>query len=253
MHIVENKKLSYIPNINSTVDDTSNCAYKVCKPLPSKSFAMLICGQPGSGKTTTWLSLLLSHPTKKKRDVPRFYYRYFDKIYLISGSMNTLPLEKLGLDESRMFNEYSDEILDDIISNEREGENLNNLIILDDVIRDIRNSKSMAKLILNRRHCTNNKEEEDTAGLAVILTSQVYNLVPLCLRKNFSHVMIFRTENQRELTSIKSELMADLDDNTAKKMLNLAWDKPHGFLLILTEKPTKDRYYSNFDKIVIEN
>ena len=83
---------------------------------------------------------------------------------IISPSMNTLPLSKLKLKDSRMFMKYNDEILDDILEEEREGENLNNVIILDDCIRDLSKSKNLCRTILNRRHQTQNNDEEGQAG-----------------------------------------------------------------------------------------
>jgi hypothetical protein len=68
-----------------------------------------------------------------------------------------------------------------------------------------------------------------------------------------SHIIVFRTENQKELSAIKEELMGDLDDKTANEVLKTAWNKKHGFLFIDATKPTKDRYYQNFNKIIIRD
>lgn len=248
---IQQNKISNIPKVSCPVDSTSNLAYAVSQPLPKKSFAMYICGQPGSGKSTLWLSMLLSHPTKKQPLIPRYYYRYFDHVYLISCSLDTLPLEKLSLNDERVYNDYDDIYLEDIIRKEKSGENLNNLIVLDDCIRDITRSKIMSKLILNRRHATHNKDEPDQAGLSLMLTSQVYNMLPLGLRKNMSHVVLFRTENQRELDSIRSELMADCSQVEQDAIFKTAWAAPYGFLFIDATKPKKERYYANFSKILI--
>lgn len=120
-------------------------AYKVKNPLPAKSFALYITGQPGSGKTSALLGMLLSRPTKKSPDKPRFYYRYFDHIYLISNSLQTLPLDKLMLCPERVHNEFCDTILQSIIETERDGVNLNNCLIIDDCIRVYRNEDSATR------------------------------------------------------------------------------------------------------------
>tara|TARA_R100001163_G_scaffold11166_1_gene10203 strand:- start:3597 stop:4397 length:801 start_codon:yes stop_codon:yes gene_type:complete len=252
MKTILNNRLQYVPPVSQPIDDLSDLPYRPAPPLPAKSFAMYICGQPASGKTTLWNSMLISHPTKKKPEIPRFYYRFFDKCFLISPSMNTLPLNKLRLNEERMFLKFNDETLEDIIETEREDENLNNLIILDDCIRDLTKSKILCKTILNRRHATQNPQEEGQSGLAIMITSQKYNALPLMLRCNMSHIIVFRTENQKELNAIKEELMGDLDDKTANEVLKTAWNKKHGFLFIDATKPTKDRYYQNFNKILIK-
>ena len=67
-----------------------------------------------------------------------------------------------------------------------------------------------------------------------------------------SHIAIFRTENKKELQSIMDELMSDLTENQARQVLNTAWNNSsHGFLFIDATKSTTNRYYANFDKIVI--
>ena len=253
IEVIKNKNLNNIVPTKCSVDDTSNLAYKVKAPLPKKSFAMYVCGRPGSGKTTTWLGLLTNKPTKRNPNMSRYYYRYFSHIWLISCSLQTLPLDKLNLNEDRIFNSFNDGMLIDIIEQEREDENLNNLIILDDCIKDLnnRNSKELSKLLLNRRHCSQNPDKEGQSGLSVLINSQVYNLLPCNLRKNMSHLIIFRTENKKELQSIMTEVMADLDEKTAKSVLNIAWEDDYSFLFIDATKMTKDRYYKNFDKIKI--
>ena len=121
-----------MPPLKQSVDDTSDLPYIPAKPLTVKSPAIYICGFSSSGKTTLWNQLLLAHPTKKKPDIPRFYYRFFDRIYLISPSKDTLPLNKLKLKDERIHLKFSNDLIDEIIETEKEGENLNNLIIIDD-------------------------------------------------------------------------------------------------------------------------
>ena len=251
MNVIKNKKLGYIPPVTMDIDSLEDLPYIPSKPLPSKSFAFLIVGQPGSGKSTLWNSLLLSHPTKKKPNTPRFYYKYFDHIWLISPSLQTLPLNKLNLNDDRMFNQYTDELLESILDEELNGENLNNLIILDDSVRDLTRSKILCRTILNRRHCTQNNNEESKAGLSIIITSQKYNMVPMALRLNMSNIIVFRSENQRELESIKNELLGDLTKTQQNELLKLAWKEPHDFLFIDNFKPKKERYYRDFDHIEI--
>ena len=253
MNVLKNKKLNDIQGLPQPVDSVDDMPYKVPDPLLKKSFMIYICGQPGSGKSNSWLQLLMSKPTKKNPRMSKYYYKYFDKIYLISGSIATLPMKKLGLKDDRIFTEYSDNVMHNIIEDEREDENNNTVIILNDIIRSIKNknSEELTKAILNRRHCTQNSDEEGQAGLSSILTSQVYNYLFLGLMKNASHVILFRTENQKEKNCIKQELMGDLNDKQANDIMDLAWDGKHNALLICAEKPTKERYYKNFDMIQI--
>jgi len=214
---------------------------------------MLIVAPAGGGKTSFWTSLLLSHPTRKKPDINRAYYRYFDKIILFSPSKDTLPMDKLKLDESRIFLKYNDEDLLKFIDEEKEGENLNNLIVLDDSIRQIKNNKEVQKLVLNRRHLTHNPEENNKAGLSVLITSQKFNAADTYLRNNMSDIIIFKTSVKNELEAIKNDLMSDLDKELQDELLKKAFEKKYGFLYIKNYMPTKDRYYINFNKVVFED
>lgn len=253
MKILDNKILTHVPPIKQEVDDLSDLPYIPSDPLPKKSFAMYICGFSSSGKTTLWNSMLLSHPTKKKPDVPRFYYRFFDKIFIFSPSKDTLPLDKLKIGDDRIFIKYTNDDLHNIIDEEKEDENLNNLIILDDSIKQIKNNPEVHKLILNRRHLTQNPNEEGHAGLSVIVTSQKYNACDLITRVNMSDIILFKTENQKELNCIKEELMGDLEKNMQDKVLKLAWKDKYSFLLIKNYLGTKDRYYVRFNKIIFDD
>ena len=253
MKILKNKILTHIPPLNQAVDDLSDLPYIPSDPLTKKSPAIYICGFSSSGKTTLWNQLLLAHPTKKKPDIPRFYYRFFDRIYLISPSKDTLPLDKLKLNEDRIHLKFNNDLIDEIIEEEKEGENLNNLIIIDDSIKHIKNNNKMHSLLLNRRHLTQNPNEEGHAGLGIIVTSQKYNACDMILRNNFSDIFLFRTESSPERECIKNELMQDLSKSQQNELLDKAWSKPYNFLLIKAYNGTKDRYYINFDKVVFDD
>jgi hypothetical protein len=250
MIVLKNKILTHVPPMTQKVDDLSDLPYKPSPPLTKKSPAIYIVGFSSSGKTTLWNQLLMSHPTKKKRAIPRFYYRFFDKIFLISPSKDTLPLDKLKLNPKRVFSKYHDDIIDDILDEEKEGENLNNLIVIDDSIKHIKNSSKVHSLLLNRRHLTQNPDEDGQAGLGVVITSQKYNAADLILRTNMSDIFLFKTENSKELKAIKEELMMDLSPKQQDELLKKAWAKKYNFLLIKGYEPTEDRYYINFDKVV---
>ena len=252
MKIINNDKLHKIPLINQNVDNTSNVAYKVAKPLEAMNSFSYIVGSAGSGKTSLFLAMLCSRPTKKNPDEPRFLYKYFDHIYLISNSLQSLPLNKLNLNENRIFNKYSDEVMESIVDTEREDiENNNCLVVLDDCIKDIKKSTYMSKCILNRRHIFTNPDGEGCAGCSIFILSQRYNELPLTFRVNASSIYVFRTENKRELDAIKDELMSDLTKEQQNEVLKIAWNEKYSFLLILNNKPTNERYYQRFNKIEI--
>ncbi|MAO19827.1 MAG: hypothetical protein CMJ25_03660 [Phycisphaerae bacterium] len=211
---------------------------------------MYIVGKPGSGKTNLWLSMMMS----KK---PKYYRKFFDKTYLVSGSIDTLPKSaikgKYAVPEAQQFREINDPIVDNILTTMKSDENCNNLLILDDVIKDITNSRRLSHVFLNRRHITHDEEQDGSSGLAIMIISQVYNLLPLQFRKACDHVILFKSENKKEIGFILDELMFDLEPEDAKKILNHAWRHKYGFLMIKVGMPPDEKYYDKFDLIDIKS
>jgi hypothetical protein len=241
MIIVPNKEIK-LKVVKQDIDDLDEDLKKITEPLSKKSGAYYFVGRPQSGKTSLWLSMLL---TKNQG-----YYRKFDKIYLISNSLATLPLPLLNLPPEQIFDGYNEEELFEILKNEKESkENNNILIVIDDCIKDLK-SKKFNKLILNRRHIIQNVDNPKTkSGVMIFITGQTYNLLELQVRKNMSDVILFPTSNSKELISIKSELMSDLNPKQQDEILKLAWSRPYSFLYIKMNNQMSTKYYSNFDRI----
>lgn len=250
MKILKNKVLDKLPLIETSIDSNKDCPFIPTEPLPKNpSQFFYFVGAPGSGKSSTMMSMLMS----KK---PRYYRRFFDKLFLISPSHETLPNKFIkALNEERIFDKYSENLVKELVEELKEGENENVLFILDDSIRDINKSKSsiLNKCILNRRHCLYNKDESNNASLSIWIMSQKYNLLDLSYRNSASVVFLWKSENNKEKKAIKEELMADLDEKTAEELLQTAWKKKYNFLMIKVNEPTKDRYYINFDKVVFDD
>lgn len=240
--------LSRIPKAKCHVDSLKDLPYIPHSPLPAKSFCMYIVGKPGSGKTNLWVSMMLSRN-------PRYYRKFFDRTYLVSGSMSTLPRAvtqgKSAVPETQQFNEINDQIVEHILHSLRSEDNGNNLLILDDVIKDITNSRSLGHVFLNRRHITHDENKQGSSGLSVMIISQVYNLLPLQFRKACDHVILFKSENKKEIRFILDELMFDLDVDQARRILNRAWRHDFGFLMIKAGAPPDKKYYDRFDLIDI--
>lgn len=246
MKIIKND-LSEIPKAPCDVDNLDDLPYIPHKPLPVKSFAMLICGSPGSGKTNLLLSLLMSKGKKK------YYRKFFDKIYLISGSLATISKKFIeNLPEEQIYDEYNDNILLQIIDELQQGPNYNSLLILDDVIRSISRSRNLSKIFLNRRHITHNTDEEGCGGLSVMLTTQKFNLAPLEFRNSMSDIIIFKSGNSQEVNAIKSELMTDLSTDLQNKLLKEAWKNKYSFLMIKPNADINNKYYIRFDKVTFD-
>ena len=93
--------------------------------------------------------------------------------------MDTLPKNvvqgKFSVPKSQQFRQINDDIVDAILADLRSVKtNMNNMLILDDVIKDITGSKRLSHVFLNRRHITHDAEKEGSGGLSVMIVSQVY-------------------------------------------------------------------------------
>ena len=55
------------------------------------------------------------------------------------------------------------------------------------------------KLLYNRRH--------QAGGISIILATQVWNKLPLSLRKVASHLVLFNSDNKKELSSIYDDFI----------------------------------------------
>lgn len=249
MKVIENE-LSKIHKMPCDVDDLSDLPYIPADPLPKKSFAFYIVGSPGSGKTNLLMCLLAG----KKKNSHLYYYKFFDHIELISASLATLPNKFLKqLPDEQKHNKFNDNLIEELVEKMRNGENDNNLIVIDDCIRDLNRSKNLSKVYLNRRHCTHNTEKDGNGGLALMTTSQKYSLLPLEFRNAQSDFILFKSSNAMEINKIKDELLHDLNTSEQDELLRDAWSKPYSFLYIKINKPKKEKYYINFDRVIFDD
>jgi hypothetical protein len=253
---IEKNSISNIPAFIQSIDNKSDLPYIPKKPLDNmcKSFFLYVIGSPGSGKTSTIQSLLTSHPTKSQPNKPKYFYKFWDNIFLISGSLQTLSNQFLKLlPDHKKNNEYTDDLLQEIIDELKEGDNDNNLIIIDDCIKSLKKSKIITACALNRRHLTHDPEQDGFGGLSLMVISQKFTLLDLSLRNACSHFMIFKTSNFTELKRIKEEIMYDLTDDEFNQYIKIGWKKPYSFLFIDLNKPKKNKYYIKFDKIIFDD
>jgi len=252
---IEKNSISNIPAFIQSIDNKSDLPYIPKKPLDNmcKSFFLYVIGSPGSGKTSTIQSLLTSHPTKSQPNKPKYFYKFWDNIFLISGSLQTLSNQFLKLlPDHKKNNEYTDDLLQEIIDELKEGENDNNLVIIDDCIKSLKKSKIITACALNRRHLTHDPEKDGFGGLSLMVISQKFTLLDLSLRNACSHFMIFKTSNFTELKRLKEEIMYDLTDDEFNQYIKIGWKKPYSFLFIDLNKPKKNKYYIKFDKVIFD-
>lgn len=181
------------------VEDRMNRVIK--EPLANIPFFIGICGRVRSGKTVLINSLFLSE---------RFYSKDFDVKIIISSTVKNDPVNKHLLDEFDMiFDEYSDELLKELVKMiEQDESNAKYVIILDDVIGDMKQKKSgsvdyITGLSTKYRHIGNQVSE---GKLSLVVVTQYFKFLTPILRNNLSAYYLMGKFSQNELAKISDAL-----------------------------------------------
>lgn len=201
-------------------------------PFETYGFALMVCGKPGSGKSSTVFAQLLNRNG--------LFYKKFERVYIFSPSLNTMERE-IRLDPQRIFETYDTDALAQIYG-EQKNNNPNQeeaLIVIDDMLTEVMADKSaiLQKIIFNRRH----------AYISLIFLTQVFNKVPLKFRKTFSDFILFNTSNRKEIASFFEEL-TQYNPSEYKVIAKTLWRDTHDFIMI---NVYKDRIFRNFNRVLI--
>ena len=207
-------------------------------PLPQiLNFFMLVCGRPGSGKTTLILNLIC------KRG--KMFNKKFDKVYVFSPSLTTMKEDPFGdLPEDQVFTDLTEENLTGVLESIKDtGEKI--LFVMDDVVNDIKRSAGLsnlvAKALMNRRHLAG-----ANGSASFIITTQVYNKIPAPIRKTASHIIVFHTKNKKELDTIFDELII-IPQKDFYEILKYCFDKKNHFMYIDVNKSYDKMFHKNFN------
>jgi len=213
------------------------------KPLPrALNFFLLISGKAGSGKTTLILNLLC----KRGKN----YNRKFDRVYIFSPSLNTLKEDPFSeIPEEQKFLELDEEILEAVLEDIKDsGDKV--LLLMDDVVNDIRKSSKlqtiMNRILMNRRHLCGLG-----GSVSVILTTQVYNKIPVPIRKNASHIVLYNTKNKKEIDNIFDGLIL-IPKNDFYEIMKHTFQKKKDFLYIDTNNDYNTMFHRNFNQLVFD-
>jgi GTPase SAR1 family protein len=227
LHIneIKNKKLSIKP-IKMKNDEIIK---DIVPPLPNNyGFFIGIIGRPNSGKSTLWLNLINS---KKSA-----YWKRFDKIFIFSASLKTIG-QKIKLPEDRMKQGLDFVELENVISEIEKTED-KVLFIFDDVVTSLKkNVNIFLKLVYNRRHIG--------GSCSIMLISQIYNKIPLEIRKVFQAIVLFKTNNQQEIHSVYEDISL-LPKDQFEALLRYCFDDSHSFIFI---DVTNNLFYHNYNKL----
>jgi len=210
------------------------------KPLPQMlNFFMLVCGRPGSGKTSLILNLIC------KRG--KMFNKKFDKVYVFSPSLLTMKDEPFGeLPEEQVHTDLTiqnfNKALEDIAGT---GEKI--LFILDDVVNDMKKNMAiqtlLSKALMNRRHLAG-----AGGSTSFIITTQVYNKIPAPIRKTASHIILYHTRNKKEIETIYDELIV-LPKDDFYEILKYCFDKRHNFIYIDINKSYDKMFHKCFNQL----
>ena len=186
----------------------------------------LIVGRPNSGKTNLILNML----TRKRK----CYYKKFNKIYIFSASMKT-QTRKFALPDDQMFSNLDFAELESIVSKEQE-ENNKILFVFDDVISSIsKNQSEFLKLVYNRRHIG--------GGASIWLVSQVYNKIPLEIRKVCDALFFFEKKKKKEIESIYNDIVLVSKDKW-EKIIQYCFQNDHDLLFYIVNQQL---FFRNFN------
>lgn len=203
--------------------------------LPASSFFMILNGKPGSGKTNMLLNLLLRKS---------LYGRKFDKVFFFSPSQKTFSENYLnGLPANQRFDTFNiPDVMSSLESIEDSGEKV--LFVFDDVVNDLdtaKNQSALLRLLYNRRHLCGKG-----GFVSVLITSQVYNRIPLRIRKVATHTIFFPTGSEKEKMSIYDELVGGMNYSDFDSILKRAWgNDEHAFIFM---DILRQKFYKNFEE-----
>tara|TARA_R110000772_G_scaffold39274_6_gene92387 strand:- start:532 stop:1287 length:756 start_codon:yes stop_codon:yes gene_type:complete len=233
---IEPEKKIVLSKFNFSCDEIDD---SIPLPLPQAlNFFLLISGKPASGKTSLILNLLC----KKNKN----YNSKFNRIYVFSPSLLTMKDDPFGeLPQDQLFTELTpinlQKAMDDIAGS---GEKV--LFLLDDVVNDMRNTGVLTllnKMLMNRRHLTG-----AGGSVSFIITTQIYNKIPITLRKTATQVILYSTKNKKEIDTIFDELIL-IPKEEYYQILKYCFDKQYNFIFIDINKSHDRMFHKCFNEL----
>ena len=217
------------------------------KPLPQTYNHFLILSAPPRAGKSTWIMNCLCKQGK-------VYNKKFDVVYIVSPSLKTAKEDPFEcLPPEQIENELTVDFLERFV-NEVSESGKRVLLLLDDVVNDIRKNKgvdkALAKILYNRRHITADGGDEAN-GISVWLTTQAYNRIPLMLRKVANGLIAWKLKNVKEVESIFSEYVVGLSKEQFIDILKYVYQTPFDFLYINMDEPWDDMYLRNFSQLIL--
>ena len=227
--------------------------------LVQPSFSLLLVGPKGSGKSNLILRLLYGNkkPKGAKNNYHKFYRHFFDKVYVFSPSWKLDPkMDRCKIPDEQIFEEPAlyPNIIEELIgtqtdSIEEEGKDDTEHILM--IFTDLAGAKGvfsqakgvMNKLAFNLRHFK----------VSLLIDTQSLRQINSAFRENLSGIILFSGINNRlEIEKIKEEYLGSFQKKEQDQILEFAFKNPYDFLYINFQKHGLDKYYRNFNKLIIK-
>ena len=224
----------------------------VAPKLPMRS---MLVGPSGGGKTVLLTNMILD-----------IYRDCFSRIYIWSPSINVdstwKPVKDYIRDhvkpndrEKCYFDSYEPSELEQVIKTqqkvidyqkEQKHKDLYQiLIVIDDFADDTnftRKSTLLHQLYIRGRHYM----------ISTITSTQVYKAISNVVRKNMTHLFIYRLRNYSDLEAIVEELSAIYDKKTLLQIYHEAIDEPYSFLYVnLMSKDRAKMFMKKFEEYLL--
>jgi hypothetical protein len=117
---------------------------------------------------------------------------------------------------------------------------------MDDVVNDMKKTGVLTllnKMLMNRRHLAG-----AGGSASFIITTQIYNKVPITLRKTATQVILYSTKNKKEIDTIFDELIL-IPKEDYYQILKYCFDKKHNFIYIDINKSHDKMFHKCFNEL----
>ena len=193
-----------------------------------------IIGKPGQGKSSYLYSLFKS-PMKK----------CFNTIYYIcpASSMDSMTDNIFArLPDSQIYNELTDQVLDEIIEKIESREDGDKVaIICDDMGSQLKNhqvQQRLKKIAQNKRHM----------GIyQTFILLQTWKSAPFEIRRLYDNIILFKV-SANEMDTIMTEAMPQYKQYS-QDIQKIVYNKPHQYLAINTGT---GRIFKGYDELIID-
>jgi hypothetical protein len=238
------------------------------EPFPNKSFFWVLCGVPGSGKTSLFVNTLIS------KGANRVYRKVFDKILLVMPKSSNKSFKKSPFDDlpdDQKFETFDQNVVDQImllrkgfdekeikespddnnghlinsdnnisdIPIKKKKRNQNILLILDDITAYLKDDpRLLIELSTNRRHLK----------LSIVLLIQFLYSVPKPVRFQVTDITVFKPANEMDAETIEKEFI-NLKKGQFDDLKRFVWKNQHDFLFIHKGNET---FYKNLNRITFK-